>query len=178
MRSGVRAALLAGGLAGLAACWPTPAAAQTRTHHDSSPAAPARPHDFATQARDSTLRSAERAARAWLSLLDQQHYARAWDVVAPAMRSVVGYDEWAASLARLRVALPGVPRRELLKAEPSVPLFGGNSVILSFGVGPGTVREIVVLVHRAVPAGDVGALRATGAASPSWLIGGYGVLPY
>ena len=111
---------------------------------------------------DSTLRSAERAAREWLWLLDEQSYERAWTLVAPAMKSLVGYEQWATSLASLRSVLPRVLRRELLRAEPSVALFGGNSVILSFGVGSGTLREILVLVR----------------ASAGWQVGGYGILLY
>jgi hypothetical protein len=109
---------------------------------------------------DSTLRSAERAARVWLWQLDEARYDSAWSVVAPAMRSAVGYREWTTSLTQLRSALPFPLRRELLKAEHSVPLFGGSSVILSFGVGRGSLREIVVLVRT----------------RERWLVGGYGIL--
>jgi len=149
---GARAALLALLLVGAAAsAAPPPLAAQT-----------ARDSAVRALARDSTLRAAERAAREWLWLLDEARYDSAWSVVAPAMRSVVGYREWTTSLTQLRTALPSVLRRELLRAERSVPLFGGNSVILSFAVGRGSMREIVVLVR----------------APERWLIGGYGILLY
>jgi hypothetical protein len=161
---GGRAALLAG----LLLCAAAPVTAQAvrdsaaRAAHDPAGRALARDSLARTLARDPSLRAAERAAREWLYLLDEARYDSAWSVVAPAMRSVVGYREWTTSLTQLRSALPFRIRRELLRAEPSVPLFGGSSVILSFAVGRGSMREIVVLVRT----------------SERWLIGGYGILLY
>jgi hypothetical protein len=106
--------------------------------------------------------SPERFARQWLWLLDEARYDSAWSVVVPAMQAVVTYPEWTTSLQRLRAGarLPRQFRRTLRRAEPSVPLFGGSSVILSFDVVPGALREIVVLVR-------------TGG---RWQVGGYGIL--
>ncbi|NJD10244.1 MAG: DUF4019 domain-containing protein [Gemmatimonadetes bacterium] len=119
----------------------------------------AAPRAVAAQAaRDTTLRAAERAAREWLWLLDEQLYEAAWARVAPAMQSVVTYQRWTTSLAQLRAVLPRVLPRELRRAERSGQLFGGEAVILSFGAD--AWREIVVLVRR----------------GEAWQVGGYGIL--
>ena len=162
-----RAARWSVALLGLvAAGTPAPAAAQAaRDSAARARAAAARdvaPSPGVRAAADSTTRAAERAAREWLWLLDEQRYDRAWTLVAPAMRSLVGYAQWTASLERLRAVLPRPLRRELQRAERSVPLFGGSSFILSFAVGGGGLREIVVLVRSAA----------------GWQVGGYGILPY
>ena len=115
---------------------------------------------LAAQARDTTLLSAERAALAWLAHLDAAAYEQAWPDVVAAMRGSTTYPEWVTSLEQLRSVLPPVPPRTLLRAEHGVPLFGGASVLLSFGVAGTGLREIVVLVRE----------RAR------WRIGGYGVL--
>jgi len=147
----MRAALISLAAFGLTA---SSAAAQSRQ--------PAHEAAARTVAADTAVASAERAARAWLELLDERAYERAWAQVAPAMRSAVGYQQWTTSLTQLRSALPRSPRRDLLHAEPSVPLFGGNSIIMSFTVGRDSMREIVVLVRR----------------SERWEMGGYGILLY
>lgn len=133
-----------------AAAVPRPAAAQAARDSTVRPAA--------LPSRDTTLHSAERAAREWLWLLDEQRYADAWALVAPAMQSAITYERWTTSLTQLRAVLPPLLRRELQRAERSVPLFGGESVILSFGVD--SLREIVVLVSR----------------DGKWQVGGYGIL--
>jgi hypothetical protein len=138
----------------VAASAPAPAAAQSgQSANDSVTRA---------LARDPLLRESALAARAWLALLDEARYDSAWSVVAPAMRSVIGYEEWTTSLTRLRSVLPFRLRRELVRAERSVPLFGGRSVILSYAVGRGSMRELVVLVRS----------------RERWLVGGYGILLY
>jgi len=156
MRSGARAAPWLLCLALAAAAAPGPAAAQAG--RDAAARTAASTLRTAQAGRDPILGSAERAAREWLWLLDEQRYADAWALVAPAMQSAITYERWATSLERLRAVLPNVLRRELLRAEPGGPLFGGESVMLSFGVGP--LREIVVLVRR----------------EPTWQVGGYGIL--
>lgn len=133
-----------------AAVVPRPAAAQAVPESTARSAAQA--------ARDTTIHAAERAAREWLWLLDEQRYADAWALVAPAMQSAITYERWTTSLTELRAVLPPLLRRELQRAERSVPLFGGESVILSFRVD--ALREIVVLVRRA----------------GKWQVGGYGIL--
>lgn len=149
-----RNSLLALLLLGALAASPAPASAQSRQSAQDSVAR--------ALASDPLVREAALAGRAWLTLLDEARYDSAWSVVAPAMRSVVGYEEWTTSLTQLRSALPFRLRRELVRAEPSVPLFGGSSVILSYTVGRGSMREIVVLVRT----------------SERWLVGGYGILLY
>lgn len=110
--------------------------------------------------RDTTLLSAEQAARDWLARLDAGEYERAWIDVVAAMRGSTTYPAWTTSLENLRSVLPHPPRRALLRAERSVPLFGGASVLLTFAVEGSSLREIVVLVRD----------------GPRWRVGGYGVL--
>lgn len=111
-------------------------------------------------ARDSTLRSAEQNARAWLAHLDAAAYERAWSDVVAAMRASTTYAEWTTSLEQLRSVLPREPGRMLLRAEHGVRLFGGDSVLLTFAVSGTGLREIVVLVRDRT----------------RWRVGGYGVL--
>lgn len=111
-------------------------------------------------APDTTLHAAEHSALAWLALLDDADYERAWPAVVGAMRASTTYSAWATSLETLRSVLPHAPVRTLLRAERSVPLFGGDSVFLTFAIAGSGRREIVVLVRDGV----------------RWRIGGYGVL--
>lgn len=111
-------------------------------------------------AHDATLRSAEQGARAWLAHLDAADYERAWGDVVAAMRGSTTYPEWTTSLEQLRSVLPRAPERTLLRAEHSVPLFGGASVLLTFSVRGTGLREIVVLVRDRT----------------RWRVGGYGIL--
>lgn len=113
-----------------------------------------------SQSQDSTLLSAERAARAWIARLDAAQLDSAWQDVAGVMRGSTTYEEWATSLRSLRGVLPPRAHRTLLHAEHSVPLFGGASVLMTFRVGRSTLREIVVMVRERT----------------SWRVGGYGVL--
>ena len=111
-------------------------------------------------ARDTTLHSAEQGARAWLAHLDAGAYERAWSDVVAAMRGSTTYAEWTTSLDQLRSVLPHGPGRTLLRAEHGVPLFGGDSVLLTFAVRGTGLREIVVLVRDRT----------------RWRVGGYGIL--
>ena len=112
------------------------------------------------QSADTTLVSAERAARAWVKLLDASAFDSAYTHVAGAMRAQSPLPQWSRSMLHLRAPLPRNETRTRLRAEHGVRMFGGPSVFLTFRVGETNAREIVVLVRDGT----------------RWRVAGYGIL--
>ncbi|HYX21192.1 MAG TPA: DUF4019 domain-containing protein [Thermoanaerobaculia bacterium] len=80
-------------------------------------------------------KSAEAAARAWLTLVDAGQYGESWDAAASLFRSALSRDQWRAALDRVRRPLGRVSSRKLLGAKfatelPNAPK--GEYVVIRF----------------------------------------------
>ncbi|HLI62449.1 MAG TPA: DUF4019 domain-containing protein [Terriglobales bacterium] len=84
-------------------------------------------HDNAT--------AAQRAAAAWLKLVDSGNYAQSWEEAAAIMKASVAKDQWQAILQANRAPLGALLSRKLTSAESTTELPGappGQYVVLEY----------------------------------------------
>jgi Protein of unknown function (DUF4019) len=67
----------------------------------------------------------ERAASAWLKLVDDGEYAQSWQDSSSYFRSRVTESDWVSTIASLRQALGGLASRELASTGMATSLPGG-----------------------------------------------------
>jgi hypothetical protein len=78
---------------------------------------------------------AQRAAEAWLALVDSTHYAESWTQAAAAFRAAVTQGTWDSTMTSVRAPLGAARSRELLGAQYSTSLPNappGEYVLLQF----------------------------------------------
>ena len=113
-------------------------------------------------AHDSSVAGAERAARAWLALLDRGRYDSAWVHVVPVMQAAIGYEPWRGTLIEARGGFAPRGERRLASAEGAGTMFPGRSFMLGFVLAttldPATSETVVMVRERG-----------------AWKVGGYGV---
>jgi hypothetical protein len=66
----------------------------------------------------------ERAASAWLSLVDEGKYVQSWEEASSYFRSRVSKSDWVGTISSLRQALGGVAARELFSNKTTTSLPG------------------------------------------------------
>ena len=104
----------------------TPAVADAKA----PPAAPT-----GTPRPSTDTRAAEKAARAWLALVDGGKYAESWTEAAALFRQAVPQEQWSQQAAAVRTPLGKLVKRELRAAYPRTSLPGapdGEYVVLQF----------------------------------------------
>jgi hypothetical protein len=69
--------------------------------------------------------AAEKAARAWLALVDDGQYAKSWENAAALFRNAVPEEHWTAALTARRKPLGAVLSRTIKSANYSTTLEGG-----------------------------------------------------
>jgi hypothetical protein len=77
----------------------------------------------------------ERAANAWLKLVDDGKYVQSWQDASSYFRSQVTQADWVGTIASLRQALGGLAARELASTQTATSLPGapdGNYVVIQY----------------------------------------------
>jgi len=95
--------------------------------------------------------AAQRAAEAWLALMDQGKYAESWKAAGSMFQQQVTAEQWAQQGAAVAAQLGAFQRRELQKAEyttelPNVPK--GEYMVLTYSsafANLPSARELAVL---------------------------------
>ena len=78
---------------------------------------------------------AKRAAQAWLEIVDQEQYAKSWEMAAGLFKSAVTQEQWEQSMVAARKPLGKVNSRKLTMAKymttlPSAP--DGHYVVIQY----------------------------------------------
>ena len=81
------------------------------------------------------VEAAEKAARQWLELVDQENYSASWDTSAAFFRKAVGKDDWVETMEKFRRPLGKNKSRKFVSAErrsslPGVP--DGDYVVITY----------------------------------------------
>jgi len=79
--------------------------------------------------------AAERAANAWLKLVDEGKYVQSWQAASSYFRSQVTEADWVGTIASLRQALGGLAARDLASSRTATSLPGapdGNYVVIEY----------------------------------------------
>ncbi len=88
-----------------------------------------------TLTADDSTAPAVTAAKEWLTLVDNQEYAKSWEEAAPFFKNAVPQPQWEAMIAPVRTPLGKVESRELIAAQATTSLPGapeGEYVVIQF----------------------------------------------
>lgn len=90
-----------------------------------------------TQATDHAAdeAAADKAAQAWLALIDRAQYAQSWKTAAPAFQKAASKDFWATTIGAVRSPLGKLQKRTRISAQYSSSLPGapdGEYVVLQY----------------------------------------------
>lgn len=89
----------------------------------------------AAEKHDDAEKKAIESAEAWLKLIDQAEYGKAWDASAEYLRNAVSKEDFAKSLAAVRKPLGKLKSRELKSKQYATSLPGapdGEYVVIQF----------------------------------------------
>ena len=84
---------------------------------------------------DGAVDAAKKAASAWLAVVDKQEFARSYDDLAPAAKSMVPRADWESNLKQVRGTLGALQSREVNTAQYSRSLPGapdGEYVVIQY----------------------------------------------
>jgi hypothetical protein len=87
------------------------------------------------QTSEDKIRDAQKAAIAWLTLIDQNKYDQSWEQAAQLFKQQVAADTWSKQLSGAREPLGVVSSRVLINATYSTSLAGapdGEYVVIQF----------------------------------------------
>ena len=106
---------------------------------------------------------AQKAALAWLELLDQGQYGQAWDQAAPLVQKNITRAKWEGLLKQLAAKTGPAGQRKLLRSQamtnpPDAP--PGNYVLLTYA--PGFPKSPMTLEQLALRQGPQGQWRVAG----------------
>lgn len=85
--------------------------------------------------QDKAVVFGERAAHAWLALVDQGQYAQSWKQAAPFFQRAVSQKDWVKGIKAARAPFGSVKKREVIAADYATKISGapaGEYVILQY----------------------------------------------
>lgn len=112
---------------------------------------------ISTLTADDSTAPAVTAAKGWLTLIDNQEYAKSWEEAAPFFKDSVPQSQWETMIALVRTPLGKVESREFIAAQPITSLPDapeGEYVVIQFKTRfadkPDSVETIVPMKSEGV----------------------------